>query len=203
MPGPHFTPSTDPAFPPYTEPPYTQTHNDGTVQESFQDAWGRYWIYYHRPDGTVDRLTTDSGDPSDLSEWRDTEPDEEPIGRSTIYQQDSRPLEETTPLFGPQEPPAPEPDYDPWDQPRERHWDPAALRWVPDEPTSSVGKVLDEDTPWDQPRPVPREPTPLEEYFESQPPMRRLAPLGRSSTTIRRYSGPRRRGQRRWWIRRR
>ena len=146
MTGPHFTLSTDPAFPPHTEPPYTQKHNDGTVQESFQDAWGRYWIYYHRPDGTVDRMTTDSGDPNDLTEWRDAEPGEEPIGRSSIAQQDSRPLEETTPLFGPQEPPAPEPDYDPGDQPREGHWAPRSMQWVYDEPTMKSAGILDDDS---------------------------------------------------------
>ena len=100
MTGPHFTLSTDPAFPPHTEPPYTQKHNDGTVQESFQDAWGRYWIYYHRPDGTVDRMTTDSGDPNDLTEWRDAEPGEEPIEECNADIAQSRQYVEDTPKAG-------------------------------------------------------------------------------------------------------
>ncbi len=143
---------SDPAFPRLPEEFHIKLPN-GTQQVSYQDVNGRFWIEYYYPDGTYKLMTTDSGDPNDLTEWREAEPEDgEPISRSTIYQQDSRPLEETTPLFGPQEEPVLEPDYGLGAQPREGHWDPRSLQWVPDEPTSSVGKVLDDDTPWDQPR---------------------------------------------------
>jgi hypothetical protein len=131
--------------------PVVFVYNDQTVAYRYRDSEGRLWEEWWRPDGTYNRNTSDSGDPYDTDAWRRAEPDEEPMGRSVIYQQPSRPLEETTPLFGPQEEPVLEPDYGLGAQPREGHWDPVSLRWVPDEPTSSVGKVLD-DTPWDQPR---------------------------------------------------
>jgi hypothetical protein len=131
--------------------PVVFVYNDQTVAYRYRDSEGRLWEEWWRPDGTYNRNTSDSGDPYDSDAWRRAEPDEEPMGRSVIYQQPSRPLEETTPLFGPQEEPVLEPDYGLGAQPREGHWDPVSLRWVPDEPTSSVGKVLD-DTPWDQPR---------------------------------------------------
>ncbi len=136
---------SDPAFPQLPKE-YHQTHDNGTHQVSYQDVNGRFWIEYHYPDGTYKLMTTDSGDPNDLTEWRDAEPEDgEPISRSQIAHQDSRPLEETTPLFGPGDQ-TPDPPDDPTHLPG--HWDPVGLRWVPAEPTSSVGKVADDDAPW-------------------------------------------------------
>src|SRR5215210_2033780 len=152
------------------------TRDDTNVYFLYRDGTGRPWIEIYPPGGGVKYLTSDDFDnPSHWGvpgvdrlvryedgggldsgpipgAWRSNEEGEEPLGRVESHVEESPPLEETTPLFGPQEAPAPEPDYDPWDQPREGHWDPAALRWVPDEPTSSIGKVLDDDTPWNQPR---------------------------------------------------
>src|SRR5215210_920304 len=154
------------------------TRDDTNVYFLYRDGTGRPWIEIYPPGGGVKYLTSDDFDnPSHWGvpgvdrlvryedgggldsgpipgAWRSNEEGEEPLGRVESHVEESPPLEETTPLFGPQEAPAPEPDYDPWDQPREGHWDPAALRWVPDEPTSSdvgtaggrLGKWLNDST---------------------------------------------------------
>ena len=143
----------------------------------YRDGTGRPWIeqYVRQEEGGYDLyyLTSDNfanpgggGVPGldplpiqgygdgyyDPNWFRHAHEGEVPVGRVESHVEESPPLEESTPLFGPQEAPALEPDYEPWDQPREGHWDPRSLQWVPDDPTSSVGKVLDDDTPWDQPR---------------------------------------------------
>ena len=138
----------DPAFG-TTSDPVVWHHPNGTVTVQYQDDNGRYWIEEYWADGHFILRTTDSGDPNDLTEWRHAEPHEYAaqghIGRSYSALQGSPPLEESTPLFGPQEPPAPEPDYGPGDQPREGHWDPAKLQWVYDEPTMKSAEILDDD----------------------------------------------------------
>jgi hypothetical protein len=168
--------------------PVVFVYNDQTVAYRYRDSEGRLWEEWWRPDGTYNRNTSDSGDPYDTDAWRRAEPREveEPSGRSHIAQQDSRPLEETTPLFGPGDQ-TPDPPDDPTRLPG--HWDPVSLRWVPDEPTSSVGKVLDDDAPWYtsyKPRAPQGEPTP----WGGRRPMRRLATLRRSPTIRRILRSP-------------
>ncbi len=77
--------------------------------------------------------------------WRFAREGETPVGVVESHVEEARPLEETTPLFGPQEPPVLEPEHDPWDQPREGHWDGVGLRWVYDEPTMKSAGILDDD----------------------------------------------------------
>ncbi len=225
------------------------TRDDVNVYYLYRDGTGRPWIEIHGPEGTpVEYITTDFFDnpgqygipgltPLNMGAdttyardsytglgWRYAREGEEPLGRVESHVEESPPLEESTPLFGPGDQ-TPDPPDDPtglpghWDpvslrwvndEPtmksagilghghtgtrgesrpaadedssaadhkadlgddvagplRSGHWDPAALRWVPDEPTSSVGRILDdnsentieqEDTPsptdpWDQPR---------------------------------------------------
>jgi hypothetical protein len=150
------------------------TRDDTNVYFLYRDGTGRPWIEIYPPGGGVKYLTSDDFDnPSKWGvpgfggdrlvryedgggldsgpipgAWRSPEEGEEPLGRVPSAVEESRPLEETTPLFGPGDQ-TPDPPDDPTGLPG--HWDPRSLQWVPDEPTSNVGKVLD-DTPWDKPR---------------------------------------------------
>ena len=144
------------------------TRDDANVYFLYRDGTGRPWIEIYECQGCpVKYLTSDdfdnpsrwgipgfggdrltyiwSGDGGPIQgAWRPNEEGEEPVGRVESHVEQSPPLEETTPLFGPQEPPTPEPHHDPWDQPREGHWDPVGLRWVYDEPTMKSAGILDD-----------------------------------------------------------
>src|SRR5919202_3531050 len=142
------------------------TRDDENVYYLYRDGTGRPWIEIYECQGCpvkyltsddfdnpskwgipgVTPLTRDYHGDSGLIEgaWRLKYDYEEPLGRVESHVEESPPVEETTP-FGPQETPAPEPDYDPWDKPRQGHWDPAKLQWVYDEPTMKSAEVLDDD----------------------------------------------------------
>lgn len=141
------------------------TRDDTNVYFLYRDGTGRPWIEIYPPGGGVKYLTSDDFDnPSKWGvpgfggdrlvmhwegdggliqgAWRPNEEGEEPLGRVPSAVEETRPLEETTPLFGPGDQ-TPDPPDDPTLRPG--HWDPVSLRWVPDEPTSSVGKVIGRD----------------------------------------------------------
>lgn len=163
------------------EKPSVRSDSDGNIYFTYKDGTGRPWIeIYYKDDAdapdpktgvaylTSDNFTNPGGggvpgwDPLvgahsgdgyvNESGWRPAREGEEPVGRVSTPVEESPPLEESTPLFGPQEE-TPEPEYDPWEQPLPGHWDPVALRWVPDVPESRLGdsaaRGFDPSVPFD------------------------------------------------------